>query len=165
MPHLFFSFPPHLQHFSPSLNFSLISHPLTLYILCPQTSISLSPPSPFFSLSQLLHLSFYPHEICPAGFSFFLLSTQLTNPREKEEQLVLHSKRKGWLDGWGGGKKVDGKRDMGSERRRNMGEGDRGRLGDGERQWTWRGKVRRDITEEIWWCRSWTVDFSLVPPQ
>lgn len=49
----------------------------------------------------------------------------------------------------GGGKKVDGKRDMGSERRRNMGEGDRGRLGDGERQWTWRGKVRRDITEEI----------------
>lgn len=57
----------------------------------------------------------------------------------------------GWMvgGGGGGGKKVDGKRDMGSERRRNMGEGDRGRLGDGERQWTWRGKVRRDITEEI----------------
>lgn len=55
----------------------------------------------------------------------------------------------GWMVGGvgGGGKKVDGKRDMGSERRRNMGEGDRGRLGDGERQWTWRGKVRRDITE------------------
>lgn len=53
----------------------------------------------------------------------------------------------GWMGG--GGKKVDGKRDMGSERRRNMGDGDRGRLGDGERQWTWRGKVRRDITEEI----------------
>lgn len=53
----------------------------------------------------------------------------------------------GWMGGSGGGEKVDGKRDMGSERRRNMGEGDRGRLGDGERQWTWRGKVRRDITE------------------
>lgn len=113
-----------LPHFSPS-------HPL--YPLSPKLHFAISPF--FFSLSQRLHLSFYPREICPAGFSFFLLSTQLTNPREKEEQLVLHSKRKGWLDGWGGGyKKVDGKRDMGSERRRNMGEGDRGRLGDGERQ-------------------------------
>ena len=81
-----------LPHFSPS-------HPL--YPLSPKLHFAISPF--FFSLSQRLHLSFYPREICPAGFSFFLLSTQLTNPREKEEQLVLQSKRKGWLDGWGGG--------------------------------------------------------------
>lgn len=88
------------SHFSPFLlvfpslpNF-LPSHPISP--LSPKLSGSFSPQ--FLPLSAL---AICPYEICPAGFSFFLLSTQLTNPRER--------KRSSWMDGWGGVWEVGGK--------------------------------------------------------
>lgn len=102
---LFLLSPPHLQHFFPSLNFSLISHPLTLYILCPQTSISLSPPPPLFSpsLSSCISLSIPMKYVqLDLASSSSALSSQ-TQERKRSSWFYTARGRDGWMDGGVGG--------------------------------------------------------------
>lgn len=95
------------SHFSPFLFIFrffphfLPSHPL--YPLSPDLYFVLSPFSPSFSS---VSLSLSPCEICPAGFSFFLLSTQLTNPRERKRSSWFYTARgrDGWMGGGQGGR-------------------------------------------------------------
>ena len=90
------------QHFSPSLKFSLISHPLTLYIPCPQNSISLSPPFFSPSLSACISLSIPVKYVqLDLASSSSALSSQ-TQERKRSSWFYTARGRDGWMDGGAG---------------------------------------------------------------
>ena len=95
--------------FSSNLDFGFF--PQTLHPVSPNRSFIISLSSRIWAL----HGSVYLHEICPAEYSFF------SSPARES---FFSWRGEGWMDGGirVDGKKVDGKRDMRSERNRGGGK-------------------------------------------
>lgn len=56
-----------------------------------------------------LYLCLYPFGICPVRHSFFLFSSQLSNPREEKKELFHNTRKEGWTGGEGRAKSSMGK--------------------------------------------------------